>query len=180
MSLPTLSYDTWEKGHRALDIGGEVLDGFLAALAIEAPPVALILKIAAATLGWALSKIWDALPHEWPNDKLKSFKWAQLHSPGTIFPVQDPRWMVKTNNNTLILDRTIGELTKNKTLQDSSANISPPLDVIMPSIPVARANTSSYVGVHLFSPASILREDYTTLNQVRKPGLNPTFGRVGF
>jgi len=183
MGLPVMSYETWEKGREAIDTGGSVLDAFVGTLAFEAPPVALILEIASKLLGWAIAKIWDALPHEHKTDRLKSFPLASLHAPGQTFPVQDPRWAEPvTNQDTVELEKTIDAARRSGEYGKIADSILIPDVPVVPSMPVAHPSDIVHIGVRLFSPGQVLREEYTTRNQVRKKGtgINPTFGRAGF
>lgn len=178
MGLPVMSYETWIEGHEAIQTGGQVLDVFITGLSIAVPPLAAVLEAASLLLGWAVAKIWDALPHEEPPEP---------HSAPSTHPVQDPRWVVKRNKDTPILENAY------KTYQsmDSADRLAgllhtptstPDMQPLQPSVPVNVATPNVEVGLHTFPKREVIREEYTLLNQRRKKGtgMNPTFGRIGF
>jgi hypothetical protein len=93
-----MKYETWIRGHEIIEGGGSGFSSFLEGLNFELPGLGVLLDFASRVLGWALGKIWDAIPHE--NEAHSPTQgWLPIHEPGKIFYVQDPRWVVDNKAN---------------------------------------------------------------------------------
>lgn len=184
-----IRYETWIKGKELIESGSGSLSVLLESLNLEAPGLGVLLDFASRVLGWALGKIWDALPHE--NEAHSETQgWLPIHKPGKIFTVQDPRWVVKNKSNYEELLKKAHDAGINtdddpsipkpirpvRPITDPLAGIIPDFDFTQPiPIPVTRVILVDY-------PKWVVERAKQPGRQVqpKKNTINPTFGRAGF
>jgi hypothetical protein len=186
MNLPVMRYETWIRGRELIDGGADDLGKLLEGVNFELPGLGLVLHLAAEALGWGLSQLWDAYPHE-NEPRSKKFAWASLHAPGHKFYVQDPRWRSERTEELLSTIRHLPHDRLPGVALEYTLNKLPPAPLSKPDAPLIIPRPIQYPEVGLLrhkSRAWHARERRRRFVKqkihVRDRVVNPTFGKAGF